>query len=85
MLQEDQVTSAPSSRRVSISTAVCNKNHIKNYEKSVILDEFEIFKFFIQTRYNQLITWTVMCRQPAILAPFRGFEGPYFFLEKIEF
>ena len=44
----------------------------------------EMFKFFIQTRRsNQLMTWTVMCRQPAILAPFRGFEGPYFFLGKI--
>ena len=44
MLQEDQVTSAPSSRRVSISTAVCNKNHIKNYEKTVVLGEIRDFK-----------------------------------------
>ena len=44
MLQEDQVTAAPSSMRVSMSTAV----------------------------------WTVMWRQPAILAPFSGLEGPYF-------
>ena len=43
MLQELHVTSAPSSRRVSIRTAV----------------------------------WMVMWRQPAILAPFRGFFGPY--------
>merc|ERR1711997_642348 len=43
MLQELQVTSAPSSIRVSMSTAV----------------------------------WMVMWRHPAILAPFRGFFGPY--------
>ena len=49
MLQDDQVTSAPSSRRVSIRTAV----------------------------------WTVMCRQPAILAPRRGLLGPYFCLRYI--
>merc|ERR1719250_518142 len=49
MLQEDQVTSAPSSRRVSMRTAVC----------------------------------TVMWRQPAILAPLRGLEGPYFCLRYI--
>ena len=46
MLQDDQVTSAPSSMRVSMRTAVC----------------------------------TVMCRQPAIRAPFRGLVGPYTFL-----
>ena len=44
MLQEDQVTSTPSSRRVSISTAVCNKNHIKYYGKSVVLGEIRDFK-----------------------------------------
>ena len=27
-------------------------------------------------------TWTVMCRQPAILAPFKGLAGPYCFLDK---
>ena len=43
MLQELQVTSAPSSIRVSMRTAV----------------------------------WMVMWRQPAILAPARGFFGPY--------
>ena len=29
------------------------------------------------------LTWTVMCRQPAILAPFNGLEGPYFCLRNL--
>ena len=29
------------------------------------------------------LTWTVMCRHPAILAPFNGFEGPYFCLRNL--
>ena len=44
MLQDDQVTSAPNSKRVSIKQAV----------------------------------WIVMWRHPAIRAPFKGLEGPYF-------
>ena len=29
------------------------------------------------------LTWTVMCRHPAILAPFNGLEGPYFCLRNL--
>ncbi|MNR37265.1 hypothetical protein D3C85_1552700 [compost metagenome] len=42
MLHDDQVTSAPSSTKVSIKTAV----------------------------------WMVMCKHPAMRAPFKGFDGP---------
>ena len=78
MLQLDQVISAPSSTKVSIRTAVYDlkqENIISiQFDRNISLQGNSI----IDSSICRLITWMVMWRHPAILAPFNGLLGPYF-------
>lgn len=60
LTQDDHVTSAPSTTKVSISTAVWMVLQICQYTRE--MTDYAIY----------------MCRQPAMRAPLRGLETPYY-------